>query len=114
LQLKLHNPSCRPFVHGIISLKLIKTTTGTLTAAVEILKNSPRIARLIEEGNTKDILEEMESSVGLYKMQSMNQSLIALLVHQKISYQDAMALASDKIGQDAMITIIPKAASSAK
>jgi len=26
----------------------------------------------------------------------------------------AMALASDKIGQDAMITIIPKAASSAK
>src|SRR5947207_8697756 len=28
-------------------------------------------------------------------MQSMNQSLIALLVHQKITYQDAMALASD-------------------
>src|SRR5258707_9859507 len=82
-------------LRGIISLKLIKTTTGTLTAAVEILKNSPRIARLIEEGNTKDILEEMESSVGLYKMQSMNQSLIALLVHQKISYQDAMNLSSD-------------------
>src|SRR3954451_5919692 len=37
----------------------------------------------------------MESSVGLYRMQSMNQSLIALLVHQKISYQDAMALSSD-------------------
>jgi hypothetical protein len=28
-------------------------------------------------------------------MQSMNQSLIALLVHQKITYQDAMGLASD-------------------
>src|SRR5438045_7636991 len=37
----------------------------------------------------------MESSVGLYRMQSMNQSLIALLAHQKISYQDAMALSSD-------------------
>jgi chromosome segregation ATPase len=37
----------------------------------------------------------MEGSVGLYRMQSMNQSLISLLVHQKISYQDAMALASD-------------------
>src|SRR5437660_942149 len=59
------------------------------------MKNSPRVAKLIEDGNTKDILEEMESSVGLYKMQSMNQSLIALLVHQKISYQDAMALSSD-------------------
>ena len=82
-------------LRGIISLKLIKTTTGALTAAVEILKNSPRIARLIEEGHTKDILEEMESSVGLYKMQSMNQSLIALLVHQVISYQDAMNLSSD-------------------
>ena len=82
-------------LRGIISLKLIKTTTGALTAAVEILKNSPRIARLIEEGHTKDILEEMESSVGLYKMQSMNQSLIALLVHQMISYQDAMNLSSD-------------------
>jgi chromosome segregation ATPase len=37
----------------------------------------------------------MDSSVGLYKMQSMNQSLIALLAHQKISYEDAMALTSD-------------------
>jgi twitching motility protein PilT len=82
-------------LRGIISLTLIKTTSGTLTAAVEILKNSPRIARLIEDGHTKDILDEMESSVGLYRMQSMNQSLIALLVHQKISYQDAMALSSD-------------------
>jgi DNA repair exonuclease SbcCD ATPase subunit len=66
-----------------------------MTAAVEVMKNSPRIAKLIEEGQTKDILEEMESSVGLYRMQSMNQSLIALLVHQKISYEDAMALSSD-------------------
>jgi twitching motility protein PilT len=82
-------------LRGIISLKLIKTREGKMTAAVEILKNSPRIAKLIEDGLTKDILEEMESSVGLYKMQSMNQSLIALLAHQKISYQDAMALASD-------------------
>jgi chromosome segregation ATPase len=37
----------------------------------------------------------MESSVGLFKMQSMNQSLIALLVNQKITYADAMALSSD-------------------
>src|SRR6476469_8950137 len=28
-------------------------------------------------------------------MKTMNQSLIALLVHQKISYEDAMALSSD-------------------
>jgi twitching motility protein PilT len=82
-------------LRGIISLKLVKTTENRMTAVVEILKNSPRIAKLIEEGHTKDILEEIENSVGLYRMQSMNQSLIALLVHQKITYQDAMALASD-------------------
>ena len=82
-------------LRGIVSMKLIKTGDGTMTAAVEIMKNSPRISKLIEEGATKDILEEMESSVGLYRMQSMNQSLIALLVHQKITYQDAMELASD-------------------
>jgi twitching motility protein PilT len=82
-------------LRGIISLKLIKTIDGKMTAAVEVLKNSPRIAKLIEEGHTKDIHEEIESSVGLYRMQSMNQSLIALLVHQKITYQEAMALASD-------------------
>ena len=82
-------------LRGIISLKLIKTIDGKMTAAVEVLKVSPRIAKLIEDGHTKDILEEMENSVGLYRMQSMNQSLIALLVHQKISYQDAMALSSD-------------------
>src|ERR1041384_4337163 len=82
-------------LRGIISLKLIKTREGSMTAAVEVMKNSPRIARLIEDGLTKDLLEEMESSVGLYRMQSMNQSLIALLAHQKITYQDAMALSSD-------------------
>jgi twitching motility protein PilT len=82
-------------LRGVLSLKLIKTVDGKMTAGVEVLKNSPRIAKLIEEGHTKDLLEEMESSVGLYRMQSMNQSLIALLAHQKITYQDAMELSSD-------------------
>ena len=33
----------------------------------------------------------MESSVGYYRMQSMNQSLLALLVHGTITYAEAMA-----------------------
>src|SRR5213080_364473 len=82
-------------LRGIVSLKLIKTKEGKQTAAIEILKNTPQIAKMIEEGHTKDILEAMEGSVGLYRMQSMNQSLIALLAHQQVSYADAMALASD-------------------
>jgi twitching motility protein PilT len=82
-------------LRGIVSLKLVKTIEGKMTAVVEILRNSPRIAKLIEDGHTKDIMEEIEGSVGLYRMQSMNQSLIALLAHQKITYQEAMALSSD-------------------
>lgn len=82
-------------LRGIISLKLVKTIEGRLTAVVEILRNSPKIAKLIEEGNTKEILEEMENSVGYYKMQTMNQSLLALLVHQKVTYKHAMEISSD-------------------
>ncbi|MFA6956491.1 MAG: PilT/PilU family type 4a pilus ATPase [Thermoanaerobaculia bacterium] len=82
-------------LRGIISLKLVKTIEGKLTAVVEILRNSPKIAKLIEEGNTKEILEEMEGSVGYYKMQTMNQSLLALLVHQKVTYKHAMEISSD-------------------
>jgi twitching motility protein PilT len=82
-------------LRGIVSLKLVRTIDGGMTAAVEILKNSPKIAKLIETGETKEILDEMESSVSFFRMQSMNQSLLALLVHQKISYEAAMELASD-------------------
>ncbi len=82
-------------LRGIVSLKLIKTTDGGMTAAVEILKNSPKIAKLVEDGHTKEILEEMEGSVAFYRMQSMNQSLLSLLVHQRITYAEAMELASD-------------------
>ena len=42
-------------LRGIISLKLIKGIDGKMTAAVEVLKNSPRIAKLIEDGLTKDL-----------------------------------------------------------
>jgi twitching motility protein PilT len=82
-------------LRGIVSLKLIRTVDGKMTAAVEILKNSPKIAKHIEDGQTKEINEEMENSVSYYKMQTMNQSLLALLVHKKINYKEAMQLASD-------------------
>jgi hypothetical protein len=57
--------------------------------------NSPKIAKHIEAGETKEILEEIESSVGYYRMQSMNQSLIALLVNGRITYARAMELSTD-------------------
>ncbi len=57
--------------------------------------NSPKIAKHIERGETKEIHDEIETSVGYYRMQTMNQSLIALLVNGRITYERAMQLSTD-------------------
>ena len=58
-----------------------RPTASGRAPVVEIMVNSPKIAKHIQSGETKEIHEEIESSVNYYKMQSMNQSLIALLVN---------------------------------
>ena len=57
--------------------------------ACEIMVNSPKISKHIEHGEIKEIYNEIESSVGYYRMQTMNQSLIALLVNGVITYDVA-------------------------
>ncbi|MGE0640367.1 MAG: PilT/PilU family type 4a pilus ATPase [Thermoanaerobaculia bacterium] len=81
---------------GVVSMKLVERADGSgLVAALEVLKSSPRVSQLIEKGETAALLEEVESSVGYYRMQSMNQSLLALLVHSVITYQEAMKQSTD-------------------
>ena len=63
------------------------TAQGRLPA-IEILVNSPKIAKHIEHGEIKEIHDEIESSVAYYRMQTMNQSLIALLANGVITYDD--------------------------
>jgi len=63
--------------------------------AAEILINSPRISKHIEQGEIKEITEEMEKSVNYYKMQSMNQSLVSLLAHNAITYEEAVQASWD-------------------
>jgi twitching motility protein PilT len=76
---------------GVVSMKLVERQDGSgRVAAMEIMKSSPKIAKMIEQGEVAQILEEIESSVGYYRMQSMNQSLLALLVWGTISYAEAM------------------------
>jgi twitching motility protein PilT len=82
---------------AIVSLRLIEKTDGSgLTPVCEVMINSPKIARHIELGETKEILAEIESSVSYYHMQSMNQSLIALLVNGRITYRRAMEISTDQ------------------
>jgi twitching motility protein PilT len=83
-------------LRAIVSMRLIEKSDGSGLAPVcEIMINSPKIAKHIELGETKDILDEIESSVGYYRMQTMNQSLIALLVNGRITYERAMQLSTD-------------------
>jgi len=81
---------------GVVSMQLVERADGSgRVAALEIMKGSPKIAKMVEQGETAQIQEEIESSVGYYRMQSMNQSLLALLAHGTISYAEAMRQSSD-------------------
>jgi len=75
---------------GVVSMKLMEKQDGSgRVAALEIMRSSPKISKMIEKGETADLLEEVESSVGYYRMQSLNQSLMSLLVNGVITYETA-------------------------
>src|SRR5580693_6965591 len=81
---------------GVVSMKLVERQDRKgRVAALEIMRASPKICKLIEEGETGQLHEELESSVGYYRMQSLNQCLLSLLVHGTISYQEAMRQSAD-------------------
>ncbi len=80
-------------LQAIVSLKLVERADGTgLIAAVEILRQSPRVSKLILEGNLEALEEELESSVTYYKMQSMTQSLAALVLRGAVKRETALAI----------------------
>ena len=80
---------------GVVSMQLVERAEGGRVAALEIMKASPKISKMVEAAETAGLLEEMESSVRYYRMQSMNQSLLALLVHGTITYEEAMGQSPD-------------------
>lgn len=83
-------------LRGVVSMKLVERRDGQgRAAALEIMRSSPKIAKMIERGETSDMHEEIETSVGFYRMQTMNQSLLSLMVHGTISYKEAMNQSAD-------------------
>src|SRR5262245_21251097 len=78
-------------LQGVISLQLVERADGTgMVAAVEILRKNPRINKLILDGKISEIDEEIERSVSDEKMQTMNQSLIALVLNSVITREAAL------------------------
>lgn len=79
-------------MQAIMTLKLLpKKSDNGRVAAVEICRNSPVISKMIAENRISEIDEEMAKSVNYYKMQTMNQSMIALVINGQISVETAMA-----------------------
>jgi len=60
-------------------------------AAIEIMFNSPAIKELIRKGEINKIPDMMSRSVEYYRMQTMDQSLLAMVANRVIRVQDAMA-----------------------
>ena len=81
---------------AVVSMKLVEHRDGSkLVPALEIMRATPRMSELIVKGDTAALHEELENSVSYYRMQSMNQSLVALLAHGTITYAEAMRQSPD-------------------
>ena len=76
---------------GVVSQRLVnrRDIRGRI-AAVEVMLNSPRIQRLLSEGRIDDIHREIENSVDYYRMQTMDQSLIALIANGIVDRDEAL------------------------
>lgn len=84
-------------LQAVVSMRLIPRSSGEgRIAAVEIMRRSPAIAKLIREGRVKEIPEEIESSVSYYRMQTLNQSLIALIANGFVDYEEALSRSPDR------------------
>ncbi len=86
---------------------LPRMDTGGRIAALEILIKSPRIRDLIDKNELKSIRDEMERSVTINRMQTIEQSLVALVANKMVSFKEAlnatllpgeMKLLMDKLG----------------
>jgi twitching motility protein PilT len=83
-------------LEAVVSMKLVERSDGKgLIAAVEILRRTPRVSKLLLQGNLEAIDEEIETSVAYHKMQSMNQSLAALVAHRAVALDTALAASAN-------------------
>jgi twitching motility protein PilT len=80
---------------GIVSQKLVPRSDGTgRVPAVEVMINTPTVAKLIEEGRSSQIYSAMNEG-GYWGMQTMNQSLVKYWRAGVISEEDALTYAGN-------------------
>ncbi|HOC90897.1 MAG TPA: type IV pilus twitching motility protein PilT [bacterium] len=77
-------------LRGIVAQRLVpmKDKKGR-AAAVEIMTNSPAISDHLLNGRTGDLYDSIRASVENFGMQTLEQSIVALMVHDKVDYETA-------------------------
>jgi twitching motility protein PilT len=91
-------------LEAAVSLQLVPRADGRgMVAAVEIMRRTPQISKLIQRGDFEALREEIEHSVVFERMQSMNQSLASLVIHGTITLQAALEASANPADLDLMI-----------
>jgi twitching motility protein PilT len=82
---------------AVICQRLVPTADGKgRVAALEILRNTPRIREMVEDKDrTKEIYDAISEGHIAYGMQTFDQSLMALWQHGFISYEEALRQATN-------------------
>jgi len=63
---------------GVVSQRLVKTVDGKRAAAIEVMKQTPRISDLIANNMDYEILDTIEEGKEIYGSQSFDQALLDL------------------------------------
>jgi twitching motility protein PilT len=82
-------------LEGIISQRLVPTTDGKRTAAVEILKKTARIEQLIMEDCDYEIPDALFEGKEIYGTQTFDQALLDLLREGRISEKTTLEYATN-------------------
>jgi len=81
---------CR-VLKAIFSQMLLERADGSgLVAAVEVFRSSPSVVERIRQGDIAGLADEVQSSVSYHRMQSMNQSLAALVLTGVVARDEAL------------------------
>ena len=80
---------------GVLSQRLVKTIDGKRAAAIEIMKQTPRISDLIAKNMDYEILDTIEEGREIYGSQSFDQALLALFDEGRIDEKTVLENATN-------------------
>ncbi len=81
---------------GVVSQRLVKTVDGKRAAAIEVMKQTPRISDLIAKNMDYEILDTIEEGREIYGSQSFDQALLSLYDEGRIDEETVLENATNE------------------